>query len=157
MSDPLADLGLDDTTSTKPTTAAAKKQADVKKSAKAGTTDKPKAKPTETTREEVEVGDLEFGTIDFIPTAKRVTGGSKYKFDELAAPKAEGEKGRFSFFVVKLEDGVDPDKLKRSVQSATTQANRTGEKEGKYFVSRSVSKDGKFVGMQVIRTDSRPD
>jgi hypothetical protein len=157
--DPLADLGLTDETPAQ--------QPQAKASAKA----KPAAQPApapepetvaETeqteTREEVEVGELEFGFVDFIPTAKRRTEGSKYKFDALAAPQTKDGKTRYAQFTVKLQEGVDADKLRRSVQSATTQANRQGKNEGKYFVSRSVNgADGKFVGMQVIRTDQRPD
>ncbi len=145
--DPLADLGL---------------SSDEGSGASAGTTTQTTTVTTEggdgDGREEVVIGDLEFGTIDFIPTAKRTGGGSKYKFDTLAAPKKNEATGKidYAFFIAKLEQGVDEDKLRRSVQSATTQANRQGKPAGKYFVSRSVSKEGKFVGMQVIRTDQPP-
>lgn len=157
--DPLADLGL--TTSapeTAPKEAAAKAKTETKKSAVV----KEPETVTETAqtdgREEVEVGELEFGFIDFIPTTKRRTDGSKYKFDQLAAPQQKDGKTLYAHFTVKLLEGVDADKLRRSVQSATTQANKQGKNEGKYFVSRSVNdKAGKFAGMQVIRTDQRPD
>jgi len=104
----------------------------------------------------VEVGDIELGFAEFIPRAKRTSGGSKYKFDALVTPQKKGNKTLYANFLVKLLPGADADKLRRSVQSATTQANRQGLNEGKYFVSRSVNKDGVFFGMQVFRTDDRP-
>lgn len=157
--DPLADLGLD---TVAPTTVATKAKADVKKSSKAGTKDVPVETTTTTTasHEEVEVGELEFETIDFIPTAKRTAGGSKYKFDDLKAPVAKDPKtGKpaWDSFVVRVQEGVDADKLKRSVQSATTQANKQNAGAGKYFISRSIVKDGALIAMRVIRTDYRPD
>lgn len=153
--DPLADLGLTDNAPAAPVKEAvpAKAKTEVKKS-------EPVKEPETTTetREEVEVGELEFGFVDFIPTAKRRTEGSKYKFDALAAPQTKDGKTRYAQFTVKLQPGVEADKLRRSVQSATTQANRQGKNEGKYFVSRSVNDaSGNFAGMQVIRTDQRPD
>jgi len=111
-------------------------------------------------REEVDVGEIEIGEIDFIPASKRASGGSKYKFDELAAPVAKdnGKKG-YSFFRVTLQPGVDADKLKRSVQSATTQANKQSKDRGgdAYYVTRAENdKEGKFASILVIRTDDRP-
>lgn len=109
-------------------------------------------------REEVEVGEIEVGTLDFIPTSQRGGGGggSKYKFDELKAPASA--KGPFSYFKVSLVEGVDELKLKRSVQSATTQENKKQKDRGSdaYFVTRTINKDGKFDHILVIRTDVRP-
>ena len=111
-------------------------------------------------REEVDVGEIEIGEIDYIPASKRASGGSKYKFDELAAPvtKDNGKKG-YSFFRVTLQPGVDSDKLRRSVASATTQANKQAKDRGHdaYYITRAENgKDGKFQSMLVIRTDDRP-
>jgi hypothetical protein len=146
--DPLADLGLDTPTETATETAAP---------AAAAAPEAATEPADEATREEVEVGDLEFGFVDYIPTTKRRTEGSKYKFDALQAPQDKDGKKRYAQFTVKLQPGVDADKLRRSVQSATTQANRQGSQAGKYFVSRSLNDDkGAFVGMQVIRTDVKP-
>jgi hypothetical protein len=109
-------------------------------------------------REEVEVGEIEVGMLDFIPTSQRGGGGggSKYKFDELKAPASA--KGPFSYFKVSLVEGVDELKLKRSVQSATTQENKKQKDRGSdaYFVTRTINKDGKFDHILVIRTDVRP-
>lgn len=115
--------------------------------------------PDETTpaeREEVEIGELEFGTLDFIPSSRRSSGGSKYKFDSLSAPVVDQttSKTNYSYFKVSLVEGIDANKLKRSVQSATTQANKTNP--DKYFVTRTVNKDGNLEHMLVIRTDARP-
>ncbi|WP_156164429.1 hypothetical protein [Bradyrhizobium sp. LTSP885] len=147
--DPLADLGLTDT-APKPATATLRTDA--------GSGQVEATEADEAGRDEVEVGEIEFGFSDFVPTAKRKTEGSKYKFDQLPAPATWTEgpnkgKPKIANFVVKLQPGVDPDKLRRSVQSATTQANKSGDK---YFVSRTVSEDGKLTGMIVYRTDDRP-
>lgn len=158
--DPLADLGLDpepvhttvDTAQETPITDKPVVETTVSKTVT--------KKTTEPTNEEVEVGEIEFGFSEFVPTAKRKAEGSKYKFDQLVAPGVFEDgphkgKPKFANFVVKLQPGVDPDKLRRSVQSATTQANRQGSDEGKYFVSRSLTKDGQFAGMIVYRTDAK--
>jgi hypothetical protein len=158
--DPLADLGLDTT----PTRTVAKtvEQAATKPAAQSAAPEAETATDTETaSHEEVEVGEIEFGFSEFIPTAKRKAEGSKYKFDQLPAPSVFTEgpnkgKPKIANFKVNLQPGVDPDKLRRSVQSATTQANRQGADTGKYFVSRTVAEAGKFVGMIVYRTDDRP-
>lgn len=147
--DPLADLGLDE-----PKATAAPKATVV--AAPAAATE------ATTEREEVEVGEIEFGFDTFIPTAKRKAEGSKYKFDLLPAPAVFTDgpnkgKAKIANFKVTLQDGVDEDKLRRSVQSATTQANRQGSDAGKYFVSRSLNDAaGKFIGMVVYRTDQKP-
>ena len=113
-------------------------------------------------REEVDLGELEVGTIDFLPALTRLgnRGGSKFKFDELAAPEVGADgKTKYSFFAANSQEGVDDKKIKRSVQSATTQANKRAKEEGsnKYFVTRTENKDGKFHRILVIRTDARPE
>ncbi|WP_156433880.1 hypothetical protein [Bradyrhizobium retamae] len=158
--DPLADLGLDDTAAvTKPVTKPGTKPA-TKPAVEAPVEAAVEATNGDATedngRDEVEVGEIEFGFSEYIPTAKRKAEGSKYKFDALQAPQKKGDKTLYAHFRVKLQPGVDPDKLRRSVQSATTQANRQGAEAGKYFVSRTETKDGVFVGMIVYRTDDKP-
>ena len=126
----------------------------------AAATEVPAVEATASEREEVDVGEIEVGEIDYIPASKRASGGSKYKFDELKAPvvKDNGKTG-YSFFRVVLQPGVDADKLKRSVQSATTQANKQAKERNSdaYFATRAENdKDGKFQSILVIRTDDRP-
>ena len=108
-------------------------------------------------REEVEVGEIEVGTINYIPASTRSAGGSKYKFAELAAPKTLDD-GRvaYSHFTVRLQPGVDETKLKRSVQSATTQENKKNKdrNDPAYYITRTVNQGGKFVAIMVIRTDA---
>jgi hypothetical protein len=111
-------------------------------------------------REEVDVGEIAVGEVDFIPTSQRSAGGSKYKFNELKAPYAGADgKTKYSQFTVTLQPGVDEDKLKRSVQSATTQENKKSKERGDaaYCVTRTINKDGKFTAIMVIRTDVRPE
>lgn len=107
-------------------------------------------------REEVEVGDIEVGEVDFIPTQQRGATGSKYKFAELAAPRDVNGKIKYSQFTVRLQPGVDELKLKRSVQSATTQENKKNKDRGDsaYYITRTINEGGKFVGIMVIRTDA---
>jgi hypothetical protein len=110
-------------------------------------------------REEVEIGSIETDTIDFIPTMKRGGGGtgSKYKFEELAAPvTGEDGKTKYSLHRVFLKEGTDELKLKRSVQSATTQENKKRKDEGKYYITRTIVEKGEFKGMMIIRTDAPP-
>lgn len=120
------------------------------------------AKAARAPRVEVNVGEIVVST-EFESLAPLVRGGgggatgSKYKFDELLAPaqQADGSWG-YTSFLVELQEGVDEDALKRSVQSANTQANANAKKAGEpnYYVTRSVVKDGKFVGMKVYRVDN---
>lgn len=107
-------------------------------------------------REEVDVGEIEVGEVDFIPTSQRSAGGSKYKFAELAAPRDVDGKVKYSQFTVKLQPGVDEAKLKRSVQSATTQENKKNKDRNSdaYYVTRTLNEGGKFIGIMVIRTDA---
>lgn len=117
-------------------------------------------------REHVEIGELEFETVDFIPELKRGGGAggtreSKYDFDGLAAPVAKEDGSGYSYavFTAKLQPGVDPEALKRSVQSANTAENRKQKdaKSEKRFITRSILKDGEFVGMRVFRVDGTLD
>lgn len=110
------------------------------------------------TNTNINFGDIEIGTTTEIPTARRVggRGGSKFPFDKLSAPVEKNGKTTYSNFTVPYKAG-DEKKFRRSVQSATTQANRSGKEAGKYFESRSVTKtDGAFGGIVVIRSDNRP-
>lgn len=169
----LADLGLDLGTNT----AAAK---EVATEAAAGAEAAEKAK-----RSQIDVGtivvseeaeDLPVMVRNF--TGERKT-GSKYKFADIAAPvlkdAADPTKG-WSYFNMKVAVGEnDPDAFRRSIQSATTQANNAykpaegtvgaegykeagahwvaGEVERK-FVTRSFNDAaGKFAGMKVFRVD----
>lgn len=94
-------------------------------------------------------------------TGERKT-GSKYKFADIAAPIAK-DGGGWSYFKMTVEVGEnDPDAFRRSIQSATTQANnayKTGEGEAavyeRKFVTRSFNDAaGKFAGMNVFRVDN---
>lgn len=132
--DPLAELGLTETTTAAPSVAPETAETDI----------------------EVSSDEIEIGVAEFIPTAKRAGGGSMYPFDKLTAPVKDAASGKtkYSNFTVKVKPGQDPDKLKRSVQSATTQANKQGKSAGRYFVSRSTNDgSGKFASITVFRTD----
>lgn len=97
-------------------------------------------------------------------TGERKT-GSKYKFADIAAPvlkdETDASKG-FKYFTMQIDLGEnDPEAFRRSVQSATTQANnayKTGEGDAavyeRKFVTRSFNVDGKFAGMKVYRVDN---
>lgn len=157
--DPLADLGLDiaPTVTKAKGKPADKPAADTKPKADAP----PMVSVTIVEHHDVIVGEIELGFSDYVPASKRKSEGTKYPFDKLVAPGvwADGPnkgKPKIANFFTKLADGETADKLKRSVQSATTQANKHGAAEGKYFASRSKTVDGKFVGMIVLRTDARP-
>jgi hypothetical protein len=155
MSNPLEDLGLNlgiteeqaanETTAKKAGEAASVPSAPVVET-------KAKAAP----RVEVEVGEIEIATeaLESLPALTRGGAtGSKYPFDGLVAPVADGDDWKYSSFKVTLQPGVDEDALKRSVQSATTQANSKGKTDGKKFVTRSVNEGGKFVAVKVFRVD----
>lgn len=142
--DPLADLGLDieQTASTEATEVAAEAASE----------------PAKAAREEVNIGELEFGEADFIPTAKRGgPSGSKYEFDKLEAPvaKEDGSGFRYKTFLARLQPGEDADKLKRSVQSAVTAANRSAKDSGapNRYITRTAVQGGEFVGVTVFRVD----
>lgn len=111
-------------------------------------------------RVQVAIAPLEFGTIDIIP-AQKVGGakGSKYEFDKLVAPvaKEDGSGYNYSYFLAKPEDdqNFDEDAFKRSVQSASTAANRNAKKDGtedRYLTRQHIVK-GEFVGVLVLRVD----
>lgn len=134
--DPLADLGLDGG-------AAASGEA-------ANTnTENDMAKTTQTAAAEPVVGKIEIGFDAEVPSATRTGGGSQYPFTQLPAPA----EGKIANFFVPYVSG-DKKKFARSVQSATTQANRN--KDGRYYESRSVTENGEFKGIKVFRTDNRP-
>lgn len=146
--DPLGDLGLDldaDASDTGPVDPAA-----VTEGAAEAATEK---------REEVVIGELEYGLLDFIPTQRRGGGasGSKYKFEAIGAPvaKADGAGFQYNYSLVRLVDGEDADKLKRSVQSATTQANAQAKKDGvvERYITRQFFDKGEFAGVYIIRVD----
>lgn len=120
------------------------------------------AVPARAPRKEVEIADLDFGFADFVPTQKRGGGerGSKYDFDNLVAPvaKEDGSGFKYATFTALPADpaNADIDALKRSVQSATTQANRAAKEAGRpnYYVTRQAIKDGEVVGVTVYRVDA---
>lgn len=100
-----------------------------------------------------EFGDIEIATVKEVPAATRIGGGtSKFPFAKLEAPTDKGVQS----FTVPFKGG-DEKKFRRAVQSATTQANRSGKAEGKYFTSRSNTEAGKLVSITVYRTDDRPE
>lgn len=117
-----------------------------------------------TKREEVAIADLEFGEEDFIPALKRGgTKGSKYEFDKLTAPvaKEDGSGFKYSTFLVRPENAEDFDavRLKRSVQTASTNANATAKDEGRVerYLTRQKLVNGVFVGVTVFRVDGTQD
>jgi hypothetical protein len=130
----------------------------------AGAADTPAAhteKKTRAPRETVEIGELEFGSADFVPALKRGGGGgatgSKYQFDKLVAPvaKEDGTGWKYSTFVARAQPEVDVDKLKRSVQSAVTAENRKNKEANSpvRFVTRSLQEAGEITGVIVYRVD----
>lgn len=122
---------------------------------------------TETTakaeREEVKIGELEAVSFDAIPAQRRPGGasGSKYKFETIAAPvaKDDGSGYNYSGTLVRLVEGEDAAKLKRSVQSATTQANAQSKAAGEdnRYITRQYVEKGEFAGVYIIRVDGTQD
>jgi hypothetical protein len=159
LSNPLEDLGLnlgiteDQAAGTTTAKGAGKAAGGGSASVETPAADKPKAAP----RQEVEVGEIEIATeaLEALPALTRGgASGSKYPFEKLVAPTGSAEAGyAYSSFTVKLQEGVDEDALKRSVQSATTQANSRGKSTGTRFVTRSINEGGKFVAIKVFRVD----
>lgn len=152
FNDPLADLGLDLGNND-----AGGGEAPV--TADAAATEAAKEK-----RKEVAIADLEFGFADFIPAQKRGgASGSKYEFDKLVAPvaKEDGSGWKYATFVAKPENPAefDAEALKRSVQSATTAANRAAKDSGapNRYVTRQHIVGGEFVGVIVFRVDGTVD
>ena len=157
MSDALADLGLDLGTDTVATAEVAATETPVVAADAA-------AGEAATKREEVAIADLEFGFVDLIPAQKRGgASGSKYEFHKLVAPvaKEDGTGFKYATFTVKPENAADfdADKLKRSVQSATTAENREAKKEGRVdrYITRQAIVGGEFVGVTVFRVDATLD
>lgn len=143
--DPLADLGLD--VSGAETGTETNSEEDMAK------------KPIVEEDDDMDFGEIEVGVATEVPAARRTGGsGSKFPFAKLAAPTTD-EKGnpKIAFFTVPYKAAFDKKKFARSVQSATTQANRSSAAEGKYFESRSVVTNGEFAGISVYRTDNRPE
>ena len=105
--------------------------------------------------------EIEDEVIKEIPVLVRGGGatgprGSKYGFEDIAAPTQDGYASRVIRYTG--AEGEDQERFVRSVQSATTGANRQYKDEGRYFVSRTVTdKEGKFVGVRIIRTDAKQD
>lgn len=99
---------------------------------------------------------------DDLPALVRLGGGGKgresqYDFASLKAPVvSEDGKRKLSVLFVKFTGEGDADKMKRSVQSASTQQNRQNEGTSVYYETRSVQENGKFLGVKVYRTDARP-
>lgn len=115
-------------------------------------------------RKHVAIAPLEFGTIDLIPENNKGFGAkkSKYNFEDIAAPVANAANASgfdYGFALVKPEDiasaDYDEETFIRSVQSATTAANRKAKEAGteERFVSRRQDVEGEFVGVLVIRVD----
>lgn len=156
--DSLAGLGLDDFETE---TVADGVPADT--TASETTTDVVATEEAKAVREEVKIGELEYGTFDVIPTVRRGGGasGSKYKFEDIKAPvaKADGAGFSYSYSLVRLVDGEDADKLKRSVQSATNQANAAAKKDGapERFINRQFIEKGEYAGTYIIRVDGTQD
>jgi len=156
MSDALAELGLNlegEATETEASTVdTAAVAAEVTAEAK-----------TRAPRVEVNVGEIVVAEADDLPESTRKGNPafgkreSKYPFDKIEAPvlKEDGVTYKYHSMVLTLQEGVDPDALKRSVQSATTQANSTYKAEGRRFKSYSTVVDGAFVGMKVFRVDDK--
>ena len=116
-------------------------------------------------RAHIVVGEVAFGEEEDIPVLTRnFTGernvGSKYKFDEQAAPVAK-EDGTFKYIPAIYEVGEnDVEAFKRSIQSATTAANnkyKDGEDKRKFITRSFNDAAGKFAGMKVYRVDATLD
>lgn len=85
--------------------------------------------------------------------------GSKYPFEKLNAPTGEGDQRRYTSFTIRVPEGEDYERVRRSVQSAATNANSQAKTAGlpNYYVTRQFNNDkGEAVGIRVFRTDERP-
>lgn len=119
------------------------------------------AKAARAPRVTVDVSNVTFGEAEDIPALVRNFGGhratgSKYRFEEIAAPVA-GADGAYKYAPMVLDVAEnDADAFRRSIQSATTAANNKF-KEGsdiRKFITRSFNDaEGKFAGMKVYRVD----
>lgn len=154
--DSLAGLGLDDFETGAP-------EAPAEPAAAETVTEVVATEEAKAAREEVKIGELEYGVFDSIPTVRRGGGasGSKYKFEDIKAPvaKADGSGFSYSYSLVRLVEGEDADKLKRSVQSATNQANAAAKKDGavERFINRQFIEKGEYAGTYIIRVDGTQD
>lgn len=86
--------------------------------------------------------------------------GSKYPFEKLPAPTGEGDAKRYPSFTIRVPEGEDYERVRRSVQSAATNANSQAKSAGltNYYVTRQFTNDaGEAVGIRVYRTDERPE
>lgn len=90
--------------------------------------------------------------------------GSKYPFDDLAAPTkdAEGNVTEYKRFTVLLKDveNADAKKLQAAIQAATAAQNKKHKDAGRttYFVSRTeLDDDGAYIGSSVYRVDDTID
>lgn len=161
MSNELADLGLDLGAEVVATDAVVTETPVV---AETVVTTEATATEAKEKREEVAIAELEFGFADFIPAQKRGgSSGSKYDFDGLVAPVLKDEANaslgyKYATFTVKPEnaDDFDADKLKRSVQSAVTAANKASKDAGTVnrYLTRQAIVNGVFVGVTVFRVDA---
>ena len=95
--------------------------------------------------------------FDEVPATERGFSSTKtkYGFEDIAAPGENGNK--YNGKLVPFEGG-DEDKFKRSVQSGATGQNSKAKDAGAphYYVTRAAEKEGKFIGLYIIRTDERP-
>lgn len=106
-------------------------------------------------RTEVKIGAQELGEAGDLPAFVRGGGGktgSKYKLDEIPAPVQDKKTKKWSYVPLNIKpaEGEDADKLRRSVQSAVTQANKTAKDAGEktYYATRSTE-----AGIAVYRVD----
>lgn len=87
--------------------------------------------------------------------------GSKYPFEGLAAPEADGDDFLYDSFTVKLTDveNADAAKLRGAIQAAVAAQNKQTKEDGSnvYYISRTeTGENGEYVGSTVYRTDARP-
>lgn len=163
--DALADLGLDfaDT----PVAADVTVKAPVEEKAKEVPAEVPAEVETEkkkrSPRETVDIGTPTFAKAVGIPGIRRVGGGatgSKYPFATLKAPVANAD-GDFEYdtFTLTVQEGVDPEKLKRAVQQAVSGENRKEKEDGTKirYATRTVLTDGVLTGAKVYRVDDTLD
>ena len=86
--------------------------------------------------------------------------GSKYPFEELAAPVGPDADGEYEYasFTVNLTDveNADAKKLQGAIQAATAAQNKQAKAEGNgvYYVSRTeTGENGEYIGSTVYRVD----
>ncbi len=121
---------------------------------------------TKTTRTEIKVvGAIATGKRKGLPALVRngFAGGkrgSKYPFEELAAPVGPDADGEYEYasFTVNLTDveNADAKKLQGAIQAATAAQNKQAKAEGNgvYYVSRTeTGENGEYIGSTVYRVD----